>query len=643
MFKKHLLSIALTALVGTAFGQRICGTTEYMQEQFATDPGYEERLRAIEEFTQEWIANNPGGERAVITIPVVVHVVYNTTAENLSDAQILSQITVLNEDFRRLNADASSTPSHFTDEAADTEIEFCLAAQDPSGAATTGITRKSTTKTSFSSSANEMKFSTYGTAIWDRNKYLNIWVCDLSSGLLGYAQFPGGSSSTDGVVCDYLYFGSGGSASAPFDLGRTATHEVGHWLNLYHIWGDDGTSCSGSDLVSDTPNQQNENYGCPTGKIGVSACSGSTDGDMYQNYMDYTDDACMNLFTAGQKTRMQALFSTGGSRVSIATSIGCTPPGGGGTCSAPTGMSTTSITTSGATLNWGAASGAVSYNIQYRISGGSTWTSTTSTTTSKAISGLAAGTTYEWQVQTVCASSSSAFTSSTTFTTTGGSSCSDPYESNNTSSTATTISAGVTIQGLIGSSTDVDWYKFTTTSPNTKIKVSLTSLPADYDIKLYNSSVAQKGVSENGGTANETIIWNTTGSGTRYIQVYGWSGAMSTSDCYDLLVETRSTNWKTDGSETVLGDSYENTILGIVPNPVVSGSVTYVHYFSVQDDSNVEIIVTDMMGNVVQTSRTAATYGENMLEVNTNDLTSGMYIVQISNGKSRYNEKFIIQ
>lgn len=642
MFKKHLLLIALTAMVSTTFGQRVCGTTEYMQAQFAADPAYAERLQEIEEFTQEWIANNPGGERAVVTIPVVVHVVYNTTSENISDSRILSQIDVLNEDFRRLNADASETPSYWTSIAADCEIEFCLATKDPSGASTTGITRTSTTKTSFSTTANEMKFSTYGHAIWDRSKYLNIWVCDISGGILGYAQFPGGSASTDGVVIDYVYMGVGGSGASPYDLGRTTTHEVGHWLNCYHIWGDDGTSCSGSDSVSDTPNQADENYGCPSAGSRVS-CSNGPNGDMFQNYMDYTDDACMNLFTAGQKSRMQALFSTGGSRASLASSDGCSG-GGGGSCSAPTGMNTTSITSSGATFNWTAASGATSYNIQYRAVGAGSWTSTTSTSTSKSVSGLSAGTNYEWQVQTVCSSGSSSYTASTNFTTTGGGgSCSDTYESNNTSSTATTISVGVTHQALIGSSTDVDWFKFTTSSPNTKIKVSLTSLPADYDVKLYNASVSQKGVSENAGTTDEQIIWNTNGAGTRYIKVYGWSGAMSTTDCYDLLVQTSSSSWKTDASETVLGDSYDNAILGIVPNPVISGTAMYVHYFSVQEDNNVQIIITDMLGNVMQSSNAAAVYGENMLEVNTQNLTSGMYIVQISNGKSRYNEKFIIQ
>jgi hypothetical protein len=269
MLKKSLLISTLLLACGAIFAQsRVCGTMDLDAQLRAEDPGYAERRNQIEEFTQNFIATQDAepGSRTVYTIPVVVHIVHNTAtpAENISDAQVYSQMDVLNEDFRRLNADASSTPSSFLDEAADAEINFCLATTDPSGLATTGITRTSTTKTSFTTSSNDVKFATYGKAAWDRNKYLNIWVCDISGGVIGYAQFPGGSASTDGVVIDYAYFGSGGSATAPYNLGRTATHEVGHWLNLYHIWGDDGTGCAGSDLVSDTPNQADENYGCPS-------------------------------------------------------------------------------------------------------------------------------------------------------------------------------------------------------------------------------------------------------------------------------------------------------------------------------------------------------------------------------------------
>ena len=146
---------------------------------------------------------------------------------------------------------------------------------------------------------------------------LNLWVCTLSGGILGYAQFPGGASATDGVVILNTGFGRTGTAAAPYNLGRTATHEVGHWLNLRHIWGDDGTACTGSDLVSDTPNQAGENYGKPTYPK-VDACTKTSPGVMFMDYMDYTDDAAMFMFSTGQKTRILATFATGGPRASFA-------------------------------------------------------------------------------------------------------------------------------------------------------------------------------------------------------------------------------------------------------------------------------------------------------------------------------------
>ncbi|MFM8488944.1 MAG: zinc metalloprotease, partial [Bacteroidota bacterium] len=187
-----------------------------------------------------------------------------------------------------------------------------MAQQDPSGNPTNGIVRVQTTVNGFSTNDNVKFSSSGGSNIWNRDRYLNIWVCNLSSGLLGYAQFPGGPANTDGVVIDYQAFGTNGTAQAPFNLGRTATHEVGHWLNCYHIWGDDGTACTGTDQVSDTPNQADENYGCPV--FPVISCNNGPNGDMFMNYMDYVDDGCMNMFSLGQSTRMAALFASGGSR-----------------------------------------------------------------------------------------------------------------------------------------------------------------------------------------------------------------------------------------------------------------------------------------------------------------------------------------
>lgn len=300
----------------------VCGTMQHLDLRLGEDPGLRDRLAAIENFTQTWIAQTGGGAPEVVhTIPVVVHVVWNTAAENLSDAQILSQIQVLNEDFRRTNPDTGQTRPAFQPVAADCEFNFCLATRDPSGNPTTGITRTQTTVTSFTYSNNYVKFTVNGGRdAWPASSYLNIWVCDLVSGLLGYAQFPGGSAATDGIVCDYSSFGRGGSAVTPYHLGRVATHEVGHWLNLRHIWGDSSV-CGVDDFVSDTPDSNAPVYGCPYSST-VMQCSVSI---QYENYMDYTNDGCKNMFTQGQKTRMKALFVPGGARYSILASQGCVP------------------------------------------------------------------------------------------------------------------------------------------------------------------------------------------------------------------------------------------------------------------------------------------------------------------------------
>ncbi len=293
--------------------QRKCAADEVLQEQLKNDPALKQRMDAIEEFTRQ-VERNPSAYRLVggiIEIPVVVNVLYKTTVQNISLAQIQSQITVLNADFVASNTDYNNTPSGFQSvRSGNTGIRFVI------DNTTTDIVRKKTNKTSWQLNDAMKKTSQGGIDPTSPTTKLNIWVCNLTGGYLGYAQFPGDAAATDGVVIDNNAFGTTGSATAPFDKGRTATHEVGHWMNLRHIWGDDGTACTGSDLVTDTPNQSNENYGCPS--FPQISCSNGSNGDMFMNYMDYTDDACMFMFSAGQKTRMLAVFAVGGPRNSFA-------------------------------------------------------------------------------------------------------------------------------------------------------------------------------------------------------------------------------------------------------------------------------------------------------------------------------------
>lgn len=453
---------------------------------------------------------------------------------------------------------------------------------------------------------------------------------------------------------------------------------------------------------------------------------------MFMNYMDYTDDACMNMFTAGQSSRMNALFATGGARVSLLTSLGCTPPSGGGSCGTPSGLASSSITTTSATVSWAAVSGASSYNVQYRVNGTTTWTTVTSTTNSRSLTGLSANTTYQYQIQAVCSgtsgtySSISTFTTATattcgtpasltsssvtttsatvswgavsgassynvqyrvngtttwttvtsttnsrsltgltanttyqyqvqavcsgvsgsyssiaTFTTQATSGCTDIWESNNTISTAKTISTNTDITGQISSTTDKDYFKFTTTSPNTYIRINLTNLPADFDIRLYNSSGTQLAISQNGSTTSEQIIRNTTTAATYYIQVYGYNGANSTTVCYNLRVNVGSTAFR-------LGDSAEDQLEPVAnfndfvlfPNPA-KDQVNLTFNSGVNEVVSVRVM--DMVGKVARQLNLAVEQGDNKFSIDVADFSKGIYFVELTNGNERIVKKMIIE
>lgn len=283
---------------------RECATNEAVQLAVANDPSVGQRMEQVESFVRRAIANNEVSKAAgsTIVIPVVVHVLYRTAAENISDAQVQSQIDVLNEDFNQRNSDRNQVPSLFSGVTANVGVKFVLAQ----------TIRKATTKQSWPANDN-MKFDQKGGSnSVDPAHNLNIWVCNLQK-YLGFAYYPGITPELDGVVCLYSAFGRTGTLLSPYDKGRTATHEVGHYLNLRHIWGD--ATC-GTDLVDDTPQHNDANFGCPTYPH-LSTCTG-TPVEMTMNYMDYTDDACMFMFSNGQKSRMLALFVPGGPRAAFA-------------------------------------------------------------------------------------------------------------------------------------------------------------------------------------------------------------------------------------------------------------------------------------------------------------------------------------
>lgn len=728
MKMKHLfVAASLFALsLTTAFGQtRTCGSTEHLNQQLLADPSMAVRMADIETFTNNFVASGQNA-KAVVYIPVVVHVVYNTSAQNISDALIYAQIDQLNKDYARLNSDASSTPSVFQGVAANTNIQFCLAQRTPAGAATTGIVRKATTSTSFIDD-DKVKFSAQGgDDAWDATKYLNLWVCNLGNSLLGYAQFPGGSASTDGVVVLYSSVGSlstPGSAS-PYNYGRTATHEVGHWLNLRHIWGD--ANC-GNDLVSDTPTQQTSNFGCPT--FPHTTCSNGANGDMFMNYMDYTDDGCMNMFTAGQSTRMNALFATGGARVGLTTSLGCSAPSGT-SCGTPTSLATASITSSSATISWAAVSGATGYTAQYRVVGAATWTNATVSGTSASLAGLAAATNYQWQVQANCSGTLGTFAASTfttssvatscgnpsglatanitsssasiswaavsgataynvqfrivgsatwttgtvtaasaslsgltaasnyewqvqancngtlssfvaaSFTTLASTTCTDTYEANESRTAAKTIATNTNISAKIGTSTDKDYFKFTTTTAAKNFKITLDNLPADYDLRLYNSSGTLLASSANGSTTAEVITGNGGAAGTYYIYVFGYNGAYNANSCYRLFVQTSASTLKTieGADEEATTELQPIDVLSLYPNPN-NGQFTVQLLSDNEGDANVRVF--DLTGKMVMQQRFASTKGENRFTMDMMASPSGIYFVEVNVAGQRFVKKLI--
>ncbi len=285
--------------------QRDCRSFEYQQQLIQKDPGLQKLYDAAQDFVLRQESSRISSDVAgrTITIPVVVHVLYHYPAENISDSLVRGQIRILNRDFRKLNADTVKIPGAFKPLAADCGIEFQLAMVDSKGRSTSGIIHKYTPITKWTTDDKIKLSSEMGDDGWDPKSYLNVWVGALDQ-FLGYSSVPGDPSDKDGVVISKAALG-----------GRTAVHEIGHWLGLRHLWGD--ADC-GDDGVADTPKQETFTNGCPSG-VRIT-CSNAPYGDMYMDYMDFTNDACLVMFTKGQKQKMRALFEPGGARYSILSS-----------------------------------------------------------------------------------------------------------------------------------------------------------------------------------------------------------------------------------------------------------------------------------------------------------------------------------
>lgn len=328
--------VVILTMLSASIRAQTCVSQDLLTLQLQQAGVAADRAR-IETFTRKWITDyhNLGGARVLVTIPVVVHVVWRTPDENISDEQIVSQIEVLNQDFRKMNADSEQvTYPPFRSVRADVEIEFQLATVDPFGNVTNGITRTQTSLPEIGLLVVDGKRAICyddlgGHDVWCSNHYLNIWIGAFPSGIAGEASFPGQDiPEEDGVRITPHRFGVVGTAiNAPYHLGRTATHEIGHYFNLYHLWGSSGNSnpdCAFDDEVTDTPKQAG-NYlnQCPPFSQLQSSCIANSP-DMFCNFMNYTDDPCIVMFTQGQKLRMRATLD--GPRAALVTQSGACLP-----------------------------------------------------------------------------------------------------------------------------------------------------------------------------------------------------------------------------------------------------------------------------------------------------------------------------
>jgi hypothetical protein len=640
----QFLTLAIAAFI-SAFSSisaqtptRSCATHEAHLEHTKYFPEVLDNIEDIERHTQKYIATPQLSVRgSVITIPVVIHIIHRTSnpSENISDEQIMSQLEVLNNDYRRLNNDAASTPSLFQPLAADCGIEFKLAKRTPEGTATNGVVRYASARKTPWGKSDEVKTpSLGGIAPWNPSKYLNLYVCSIGGGVLGYSSMPGSLAAYDGVVIDYRFFGTKGNVVAPFNMGRTTTHEVGHWLNLRHTWGDN--DC-GDDLVNDTPKQREPNYGCVA--FPHISCSNDSKGDMFMNFMDYTDDACMNMFSVGQKARIQALFALGGTRSSLLTSDALTPPLTG--CIAATNISVKNISEKSATITWMASTDIKDCEIEYRAKNSTIWlTLSVKNATITQLDKLSANTTYEYRIKSICTEKAE-YSAVTVFTTLPASDmCNDVFElnTNNTFSTAKEIPLNATLTALIDSKIDNDYFVFKVADAHKHIQVSLSNLPNDYDVRLYNSQQQLIGSSNRKGLLDEKIVFNNAPMDYYYVRIFS-TAASSATQCYKFAVNIAENIFTREDGTDNLGDVKTLGKLQTYPNPA-SENINV--ELAMEIEGTAQISLMDMTGRAILQKTYDVSPSNNIVNLDIMGAADGFYILNVRLGEENYSKKVMI-
>jgi len=489
----------------------------------------------------------------------------------------------------------------------------------------------------------------------------------LTDDILGFAyrpnQIPAGATWVDGVVLDYRHTGlstvnPSTKLKVERNMGRTLTHEVGHYLDLLHLWGSIDGENGGDDLSSDddfcldTPIQKNPNYGVPSFPT-LSSCPGEDAfiGTMFMNYMDYPDDKVLIAFTSYQKERMHAAIDL--YRPGLKTSQGCTFGTSARGCSVLSeqlGIYAETVQNNAAVVHW-VKSKSSTYEVWYKAQSSSNWTVASSLTDNKyTISGISAAEPYQVKVKHFICPTYSPFTSTISVQATAiqNTSIPSPPDASNNSTSPTLIAlntgGNATINQTINTSTDIDWYTVTTTNAKPNIKITLTNLPHDYDMRVFKNG-ATSPVDDPDTPLNPLVMpeitkHNTTGQATYTIQIKGFHPEDFTPNyMYQLKVETSGTPFaKTDQQEYI--QNTENPTLLLYPNPT-NGYLNI--SFDTKENEIAQIQIINLLGEMAYATQIDTEIGENLFTIDLPELHKGLYLVKLVSPSHSTLSKLIIK